>query len=144
MVRNGTEWYRAKSRILENVNTLIVSVDSLQFFTKKRVGFLRLFSLNTVLLIRKEALNNDSERYYVQVYCTPSINKFQEHLLSYCFVISMARLLPVTAWPPITTVSVELFFPQYNRTIPLVPSVTVSPIAFTVCEAFIPGTAVPS
>ena len=60
MVRNGTEWYRAKSRILamafcyksefnitdcfvvtgrllnqyrQNVNTLIVSVDSLQFVT---------------------------------------------------------------------------------------------------------------
>lgn len=47
----------AKSRILANVNTLIVSVDSLQFVTKKRVGFLRLFSLNTVMLIRKEALN---------------------------------------------------------------------------------------
>ena len=48
--------------------------------TKKRVGFLRLFSLNTVLLIRKEALNNDSERYYVQAYCTPPIRTFQEHL----------------------------------------------------------------
>lgn len=36
MVQNGTEWYgmyRAKSRILANVNTLIVSVDSLQFGT---------------------------------------------------------------------------------------------------------------
>lgn len=43
MVQNGTEWDRmvqnwteldrAKSRILANVNTLIVSVDSLQFVT---------------------------------------------------------------------------------------------------------------
>ena len=33
MVQNGTEWYRAKSRILANVNTLIASVDSLQFVT---------------------------------------------------------------------------------------------------------------
>ena len=87
MVRNGTEWYRAKSRILANVNTLIVSVDTLNVITqKKRVGFLRLFSLNTVLLIRKEALNNDSERYYVQVDCTPPINTFQEHLFSSCEV----------------------------------------------------------
>lgn len=34
---------------------------------------------------------------YVRVYCTPPIKHFQEHLFSYCFVMSIARLLPVTA-----------------------------------------------
>ena len=34
---------------------------------------------------------------YVRVHCTPTLKRFQEHLFSYCFVISIARLLPVTA-----------------------------------------------
>lgn len=35
--------------------------------------------------------------YYAQVYCTPPIITFQEQMFSYCFVMSIARLLPVTA-----------------------------------------------
>ena len=71
MVQNGTEWYRMVRNGTEPVCHI-----------KKESDFSDSF-LYTVLLIRKEALNNDSERYYVQVYCTPPINTFQEHLFYY-------------------------------------------------------------